>query len=282
MLKGYTLFIFLILAASPVAQATTTYAGSSGVFKMVFEPHCIGCHFPGGNPLELTSYDDAAAAIDTIIFRVESGSMPPGSGSISQASIDMIKDWKAGTDTIEDTADDTPETASPQLTVSAPSSIQRSQAELEGEVKENGQETSVYFKYWDSASSEPGDCPSHNDLSMGCTTPTSPPDTDGNDVAQAFSITAQGLNCGTTYHYRALSLHNGIWDEEESGSMSFMTDLMLADGDSDGICDASDNCPAQPNPYQDDSNHDGVGDACESQLCFPVRSSSGSYAIICL
>src|SRR5207244_11762066 len=34
------------------------------------------------------------------------------------------------------------------------------------------------------------------------------------------------------------------------------------DADGDGVCDASDNCPADPNPDQQDADGDGVGDAC--------------------
>ena len=37
------------------------------------------------------------------------------------------------------------------------------------------------------------------------------------------------------------------------------------DCDMDGIPDAEDNCPAVPNPLQEDSDHDGVGDVCEQQ-----------------
>jgi len=35
------------------------------------------------------------------------------------------------------------------------------------------------------------------------------------------------------------------------------------DGDGDGVPDASDNCPATPNPDQADSDGDGIGDACD-------------------
>ena len=39
------------------------------------------------------------------------------------------------------------------------------------------------------------------------------------------------------------------------------------DSDGDGICDSEDNCPAVPNPNQADSNHNGIGDACEISRC---------------
>ena len=36
------------------------------------------------------------------------------------------------------------------------------------------------------------------------------------------------------------------------------------DDDGDGIMNPDDNCPSSPNPYQTDSDRDGVGDPCES------------------
>jgi hypothetical protein len=39
---------------------------------------------------------------------------------------------------------------------------------------------------------------------------------------------------------------------------------LVPDQDGDGVPDASDNCPSTPNPSQTDINHDGIGDACQS------------------
>lgn len=38
------------------------------------------------------------------------------------------------------------------------------------------------------------------------------------------------------------------------------------DSDLDGILDSRDNCPPFPNPPQNDSNDDGIGDACDGNI----------------
>jgi len=40
------------------------------------------------------------------------------------------------------------------------------------------------------------------------------------------------------------------------------------DGDGDGVPDAADNCPAVPNPWQDDADQDGAGDKCDTTYVF--------------
>jgi YVTN family beta-propeller protein len=47
------------------------------------------------------------------------------------------------------------------------------------------------------------------------------------------------------------------------------------DGDSDGIADEFDNCPAVANADQIDSDGDGVGDACEGPIISTIQPASG-------
>ncbi len=42
---------------------------------------------------------------------------------------------------------------------------------------------------------------------------------------------------------------------------------VFSDIDGDGIKDSSDNCPEVWNPYQDDSDNDGIGDVCDDDDC---------------
>jgi hypothetical protein len=52
------------------------------------------------------------------------------------------------------------------------------------------------------------------------------------------------------------------------------SDGQANDNDGDGVCDADDNCPNNPNPDQRDTLRNGLGDACDPK-CSP--NPDGSY-----
>ncbi len=51
----------------------------------------------------------------------------------------------------------------------------------------------------------------------------------------------------------------------------------LADSDGDGVPNATDNCPSVSNPSQADTDHNGVGDACDSS---PVGTAGGGIVLL--
>jgi len=74
------------------------------------------------------------------------------------------------------------------------------------------------------------------------------------DPKKCFADTDCSDNDACTIDYCA----SGVCGHEPSKSPA-----CCADQDKDGICDKSDNCPAQANPGQADSDKDGVGDVCD-------------------
>jgi len=55
----------------------------------------------------------------------------------------------------------------------------------------------------------------------------------------------------------------GYEDVDEDSQLTAVVAVIEIDGDSDGIADATDNCPEHDNPDQLDSDGDGLGDACD-------------------
>ncbi|MCP2029287.1 gliding motility-associated-like protein [Flavobacterium sp. HSC-32F16] len=57
----------------------------------------------------------------------------------------------------------------------------------------------------------------------------------------------------------AVTVRNTFGDNDKDGVL----DNCDPDDDNDGILDVNDNCPITANPYQEDRNHNGIGDACD-------------------
>ncbi|HMV66748.1 MAG TPA: hypothetical protein PKA64_07850 [Myxococcota bacterium] len=51
------------------------------------------------------------------------------------------------------------------------------------------------------------------------------------------------------------------------------------DTDGDGVCDDTDNCPRDLNPLQDDRDHDGTGDVCDTDPYLEIAGGCGGNVI---
>ena len=79
-------------------------------------------------------------------------------------------------------------------------------------------------------------------------------------VCSSFDIPAAVRGTAVTLRFTAGDAIDTIFDS------AIVIDALLqpADSDGDGVLNAEDNCPGDPNPDQQDSNLDGIGDACQA------------------
>jgi hypothetical protein len=94
---------------------------------------------------------------------------------------------------------------------------------------------------------------------------------------------AAGEPSGEDFVYMAAG--TGLWNDEDP-EMAYLSVVEIEgaviDTDGDGIPDADDNCPETPNPGQEDSDGNGVGDACQgTDNRPPVCDAGGPYEVEC-
>ncbi len=61
-----------------------------------------------------------------------------------------------------------------------------------------------------------------------------------------------------------------------------LCDMGDLDDDGDGVNDGQDNCPSVANDEQTDSDGNGIGDACDVEICVPIVADNQAVSVICL
>ena len=90
----------------------------------------------------------------------------------------------------------------------------------------------------------------------------------GTEAAVAATCPQDPLHLGCHWRLRLRSrdphFPRSPWFSPPGNAPTELDVRPIADGDADGVPDASDNCPLIANPLQEDGDGDGVGDACDN------------------
>jgi hypothetical protein len=92
-----------------------------------------------------------------------------------------------------------------------------------------------------------------------------------NSQAVSFSSNTAGEYSITT----SVTDRTGNYNANPADFVLVVTSIAPPDGDSDGVPDANDNCPAVSNANQTDTDGDGIGDACDSTPNGPDADGDG-------